>query len=199
MISHTTVMLDFCGPNVAKCRPLKCWWYTGKICTCVCEVKGLPTSECVSVCVIISQACVLTPSQSTWTFFSSETRISHAQPDKFDVIPLLEMGTRKPSDCKYLLDWNFKLYIELRELSVRCCSFWVKTVNASAFVVFLSSPWSYSLTPSSGLSVGFISYAHCISGPLWVLWQTKEATISVSRIYREALLQLACLVGRNVS
>lgn len=56
-----------------------------------------------------------------------------------------------------------------------------------------------SLRLSSCLAVGFISYARCISGPLLSSLANKSRNnLSVSRIYREAWLQLAGLASRNV-
>lgn len=105
------------------------------------------------------------------------------------------------------LSWLHSLFawslLQHSEMSVGCRAFWIRRKEillCSAFGLsqFPSCLEVVPLRLSSRLAVGFISYAHCISGPLWVLWQTKAETISVSRIYREALLQLAGVARRNV-
>lgn len=80
------------------------------------------------------------------------------------------------------------------------CLVWVKWTELISILNFIFSilrlggfsHWGFSFF---GLAVGFISYAPCVSGPLFR--GTKAETISVSRIYREALLQLAVCASRK--
>lgn len=81
------------------------------------------------------------------------------------------------------------------------CSIWVKWTDLISILYLIFSALQLSSRFFSlrifffGLAAGFISYAPCVSGPLFR--GTKAETISVSRIYREALLQLAVCASRK--
>lgn len=244
LLSHTTISLLFCSAAFAgKCKTLACAVGTFSP-HCVSVKERIAPSKsiemlivhwenlsfslwvkwkaCLPQCesVIVSQACALIPSYSTWTAFSLKIALlSPAGPDHFVLFHPLEKTCDyrqgEEESHSYLRGGLNSFTTSLPVSFLHYCefhvSFFVKWIlnfklrERKCFSVL--PPCSLSVPPTAllcrgfllSLAVGFINYAHCISGPLWGLWQTKAETISVSRIYRKALLQLAGLTRRNAS